>query len=46
MPVAPTVTTSYLVLATPRSGSTLLGQALNATALAGDPREHFGHNKG
>jgi len=39
----PEITTTYLVLATPRSGSTLLGQALNATDLAGDPREHFGH---
>ena len=39
----PAITTSYLVLATPRSGSTLLGQALNSTDLAGDPREHFGH---
>ncbi|MFM9107794.1 MAG: Stf0 family sulfotransferase [Chloroflexota bacterium] len=38
---APAIT--YLVLATPRSGSTLLGQALNSTDLAGDPREHFGH---
>jgi LPS sulfotransferase NodH len=46
MAVVPTVTTSYLVLATPRSGSTLLGQALNATDLAGDPREHFGHKMG
>jgi trehalose 2-sulfotransferase len=43
---APTTTISYLVLATPRSGSTLLGQALNATDLAGDPREHFGHKMG
>jgi trehalose 2-sulfotransferase len=39
----PDITTTYLVLATPRSGSTLLGQALNNTDLAGDPREHFGH---
>lgn len=39
----PDITTTYLVLATPRSGSTLLGQALNSTDLAGDPREHFGH---
>lgn len=39
----PDITTSYLVIATPRSGSTLLGQALNSTNLAGDPREHFGH---
>jgi LPS sulfotransferase NodH len=34
---------SYLVLATPRSGSTLLGQGLQATGLAGDPKEFFGH---
>ena len=39
----PAIATTYLILATPRSGSTLLGQALNATNLAGDPREHFGH---
>ncbi len=39
----PEIVSTYLVLATPRSGSTLLGQALNATNLAGDPREHFGH---
>jgi LPS sulfotransferase NodH len=35
--------TTYLMLATPRSGSTLLGQGLQATGLAGDPREFFGH---
>lgn len=35
--------TCYLVLATPRSGSTLLGQGLQATGLAGDPKEFFGH---
>jgi LPS sulfotransferase NodH len=35
--------TSYLVLATPRSGSTLLGQGLQASRLAGDPKEFFGH---
>lgn len=34
---------TYLILATPRSGSTLLGQGLQATGLAGDPREFFGH---
>lgn len=33
----------YLILATPRSGSTLLGQGLQATRLAGDPKEFFGH---
>lgn len=45
-PATSAATASYLVLATPRSGSTLLGQALNATNLAGDPREHFGHKMG
>jgi LPS sulfotransferase NodH len=35
--------TCYLILATPRSGSTLLGQGLQATGLAGDPKEFFGH---
>ncbi len=34
---------TYLILATPRSGSTLLGQGLQATGLAGEPREFFGH---
>jgi trehalose 2-sulfotransferase len=38
-----TTQTSYLVLATPRSGSTLLGQGLQASGLAGDPKEFFGH---
>jgi LPS sulfotransferase NodH len=33
----------YLILATPRSGSTLLGQGLQASGLAGDPKEFFGH---
>ncbi len=32
---------AYLVCATPRSGSTLLGEMLAATGLAGQPREHF-----
>jgi LPS sulfotransferase NodH len=32
---------SYLVCATPRSGSTLLCEALNNTELAGHPREYF-----
>ena len=35
--------TSYLILATPRSGSTLLGQGLQASGLAGEPKEFFGH---
>lgn len=34
---------NYLILATPRSGSTLLGQGLQASGLAGDPKEFFGH---
>jgi LPS sulfotransferase NodH len=34
--------TCYLILATPRSGSTLLGQGLQASGLAGDPKEFFG----
>jgi LPS sulfotransferase NodH len=34
--------TCYLVLATPRSGSTLLGHGLQASGLAGDPKEFFG----
>lgn len=33
--------TSYLVCATPRSGSTLLCEALNNTDLAGHPQEYF-----
>jgi LPS sulfotransferase NodH len=33
--------TSYLVCATPRSGSTLLCEALSATGVAGDPLEFF-----
>lgn len=40
----PTVkSTCYLVIATPRSGSTLLGQGLQASGVAGEPREFFGH---
>ena len=35
--------TCYLILATPRSGSTLLGQGLQASGLAGEPKEFFGH---
>ena len=33
--------TSYLICATPRSGSTLLCEALNNTGLAGHPKEYF-----
>jgi LPS sulfotransferase NodH len=40
---APPPALTYLILATPRSGSTLLGQGLQATGLAGDPKEFFGH---
>jgi LPS sulfotransferase NodH len=32
---------SYLVVATPRSGSTLLCETLRATGVAGNPLEHF-----
>ena len=35
------VTTSYLVCATPRSGSTLLCEALQNTGIAGCPEEYF-----
>src|SRR3954467_13591327 len=34
---------SYLVCATPRSGSTLLCELLAATGVAGRPAEHFEH---
>ncbi len=33
--------TSYLVVATPRSGSTLLCETLRASGVAGNPLEHF-----
>src|SRR5918911_4934810 len=32
---------SYLICATPRSGSTLLSEALTRTEIAGRPEEHF-----
>jgi LPS sulfotransferase NodH len=32
---------SYLICATPRSGSTLLSEALSDTEIAGRPEEHF-----
>src|ERR671921_796927 len=38
---ATTPRVSYLVCATPRSGSTLLSQALRDTEIAGCPEEHF-----
>ena len=40
MPVIPSK--SYLICATPRSGSTLLCEALRKTRLAGNPDEYFG----
>src|SRR4051812_39199959 len=41
-PMAP-VDLSYLVCATPRSGSTLLCELLSATGVAGRPQEYFEH---
>jgi LPS sulfotransferase NodH len=38
---SPQPSTSYLVCATPRSGSTLLCEALGATGVAGKPAEYF-----
>jgi LPS sulfotransferase NodH len=40
MPISPP-TSAYLVVATPRSGSTLLCETLRATGVAGVPLEHF-----
>lgn len=37
-----TPTTSYMICATPRSGSTLLCEALKNTGVAGNPDEYFG----
>jgi LPS sulfotransferase NodH len=37
----PKPNTSYLICATPRSGSTLLCEALDNTGLAGHPKEYF-----
>ena len=39
--LVPRITRSYLVCATPRSGSTLLCEALKATGVAGCPEEYF-----
>jgi LPS sulfotransferase NodH len=39
--MAPAMGTSYLVCATPRSGSTLLCEALKAMGVAGHPEEYF-----
>ena len=39
----PPITTSYLICSTPRSGSTLLCEALRNTGLAGRPEEYFQH---
>jgi trehalose 2-sulfotransferase len=41
MSSVPTPKLSYLICATPRSGSTLLSQALRDTGIAGCPEEHF-----
>jgi trehalose 2-sulfotransferase len=40
-PAAGQPTTSYLICATPRSGSTLLCEALKGTGVAGVPEEYF-----
>lgn len=39
----PSITTSYLICSTPRSGSTLLCEALRNSGLAGRPEEYFQH---
>jgi LPS sulfotransferase NodH len=39
----PPINTSYLICSTPRSGSTLLCEALRNTGLAGRPEEYFQH---
>jgi LPS sulfotransferase NodH len=39
----PPINTSYLICSTPRSGSTLLCEALRNTRLAGRPEEYFQH---
>jgi trehalose 2-sulfotransferase len=45
-PVAPTrVRTAYLICATPRSGSTLLCEALANTGVAGRPEEYYQHRR-
>ena len=41
VPRYPDLVTSYLVCATPRSGSTLLCEALAVTGVAGRPYEFF-----
>jgi LPS sulfotransferase NodH len=41
MSTVPEPRVSYLVCATPRSGSTLLCEALSGTGLAGRPAEYF-----
>ena len=40
-PVATPVGMRYVILSSPRSGSTLLGRALHETKMAGDPQEYF-----
>ena len=41
MASAPVPSSSYLICATPRSGSTLLCEALKGTEVAGVPEEYF-----
>src|SRR6476469_291598 len=40
-PAAPAAIRSYLIASTPRSGSTLLCEALGATGVAGLPEEYY-----
>ena len=42
---APAATRSYLIASTPRSGSTLLCEALGATGVAGQPEEYYQHRR-
>jgi LPS sulfotransferase NodH len=40
-----TPTLSYLICSTPRSGSTLLCEALTNTGVAGSPEEYYQHRR-
>src|SRR4051794_5081670 len=40
-----TPTLSYLIASTPRSGSTLLCEALTNTGVAGNPEEYYQHRR-
>ena len=42
---APPATRSYLIASTPRSGSTLLCEALSSTGVAGHPEEYYQHRR-